>query len=256
MALGAASGEAGAWSFNTFTMIGRCQRTGALGVAMASSPVAVASRCPVVKANVAAISSQANAHPGLGPLAMNLIELGYSPEKAISEVSASDRWIEYRQVGIVDRNGDSAAYVGSEIADWKGARSGRNYVAMGNNLRGAEILDAMEDAWRSGEREELLEDRLLLAIEAGKAAGGEKGGHLSAGLIVHTHNVYARTDLRVDMHVGEPGTDSVDGIRSLFEAYRPLVHYYQDRVQDPLLEPWRDWLKGRDVPFHPHRDNR
>ena len=85
-------------------MIGRSERDGLLGVCLASSPLCVAARCPFIKANVGAVSTQAYSDPGLGPLALQLLETGYSPVKVLDELSTTDEWSEYRQIGIIDRH--------------------------------------------------------------------------------------------------------------------------------------------------------
>jgi uncharacterized Ntn-hydrolase superfamily protein len=228
------------WHCNTFTIVARCPRQGLLGIALTSSPIAAAARCSFIRANLGAVSTQAYAHPGLGPLALNLLELGYTPEKALDEIRSSDRFPEHRQLGIVDRNGRSAVFTGKDSLDWRGHRNGLNYVVMGNYLVNGDVVPAMEDAWLSSE-DEILEERLVRAVEAGKDAGGEKGGHLSAGLLVYGRDTYARTDLRVDFHRGPAGTDAVNLLRDLFEEYRPMIPYYEERPENPLLDSWRVW---------------
>jgi uncharacterized Ntn-hydrolase superfamily protein len=228
------------WVFNTFTVVARCPREGHLGIALTSSPLSVTSRCVFIKANVGAVATQAYAHPGLGPLALNLLEAGYSPQKTISELRESDSFPEHRQHAIVDRNGVSAVFTGGNNLDWKGHKSGPNYVVMGNYLVGPQVVDAMEDAWRSSEAE-ILEERLMRTIEAGRDAGGEKGGQFSSGLVVFGRDTYARTDLRVDMHQGPAGTDAVHGLRAIFDEYKPLIPYYEERPTNPLLDSWRKW---------------
>jgi uncharacterized Ntn-hydrolase superfamily protein len=106
----------------------------------------------------------------------------------------------------------------------------------------------MADAFRASEPE-ILEERLLRALEAGRAAGGEKGGQLSAGLIVHGNDSYARTDLRVDMHDHRsgPDDDAVSELRRIFTAYRPLIPYYEKRPGNPLLPSWREWRQQHPV---------
>lgn len=232
--------DLGGWHCNTFTIIARCPRQGLLGIALTSSPLSVAARCSFIRANLGAVSTQAYAHPGLGPLALNLLELGYSPEKALAEIHAGDRFAEHRQLGIVDRNGNSAVFTGKDSLEWRGHRNGQNYVVMGNYLVDGQVVEAMEDAWLSSEND-ILEERLMRALEAGKAAGGEKGGHLSAGMLVYGRDTYARTDLRIDLHQGPSGTDAVNSLRTLFEEYRPLIPYYEERPENPLLDSWRVW---------------
>ena len=93
--------------FNTFSIIGRCARTGMLGIAITTSDITVGSRCPYVKPMVRAVSTQASTDPGLGPFALRLMELGYAAKGALQQVEASDPHIERRQLGLVDRNGRS-----------------------------------------------------------------------------------------------------------------------------------------------------
>jgi uncharacterized Ntn-hydrolase superfamily protein len=231
--------------FHTFTMIGRCEREGLLGICLTSSPISVGARCPFIKANVAAVSTQAYSDPGLGPLALRLLELGYSPEHTLKEMHVTDEWAEYRQNGIVDRHGRSAVFTGSKNLDWKGHLNGPNYVAMGNYLTSDKVVEAMAKAFVDS-RGQILEERLMGAIEAGKDAGGERGGHLSSALIVFGRDTYGRTDLRVDMYptpsaMGEG--DAVNELRRIFNEYKPLIPYYEERPRNPLLESWRGWHK-------------
>jgi uncharacterized Ntn-hydrolase superfamily protein len=227
---------------HTFAMIGRCADSGLLGVCVTSNPPSVASRCPHVRANVGAVSTQSYTDPGLGLFALKLLELGYAPERAIDELRASDEWAEYRQIGIVDRDGRSAAYTGSHSLEWRGHLLGPGYVALGNNLTNDGVLDKMVKAFRDASGE-ILEERLLRAIEAGRNAGGEKAGHLSAGLITYGRDTYPRTDLRVDVYPSLPehSGDAVDELRRVFAVYKPLIPYYELRPRNPKLASWRDW---------------
>src|SRR5262249_1280083 len=161
--------------------------------------------------------TQAYAHPGLGPLGLRLLEMDYSPAKVLTELRATDSWPEYRQIGIVDRYGNSAAVTGDKNLDWKGHIAERNFVAMGNYLTSGRVGGGVAEGFGAAEVE-ILEEGLLKALEAGKAAGGEKGGQLSAGLIVYGNETYPRTDLRVDMHDRRsgPGDDAVSELRRIF----------------------------------------
>jgi uncharacterized Ntn-hydrolase superfamily protein len=225
---------------HTFTMIGRCPRDGLLGVCLTSSPLSVGARCPFIKANLAAVSTQAYSDPGLGPQALNLLELGYSPEKVLDELRESDEWAEYRQNGIVDRNGRSACFTGKDNLEWKGHITGENYVAMGNYLTSDKVVDAMAKAFVDTAAE-IIEERLMRAIEAGRDAGGERGGQLSSALIVFGRETYARTDLRVDMCPAETPGDAVDELRRIFNEYKPLIPYYEERPRNPKLSSWQEW---------------
>lgn len=228
---------------HTFTIIGHCSRTGVLGVALASSPLAVAARCVFIRANAGAVSTQAYAHPGLGPLALRLLEMDYAPAKVLEELRATDAFPEHRQIGILDRHGNPGVFTGSKNLDWKGHVARKHFVAMGNYLAGEGVVTAMAEAFEAS-AEEVLEERLMRALEAGKAAGGERGGQLSAGLTAYGRDTYARTDLRVDMYDRPtgPGDDAVSELRRIFDVYRPLIPYYEERPTNPEIEGWRAWL--------------
>jgi uncharacterized Ntn-hydrolase superfamily protein len=229
---------------HTFTMIGHCPRTGLLGVCLASSPLSVAARCVFIKANTGAVSTQAYAHPGLGPLAIRLLEMDYSPAKVLEELAATDEYSEYRQIGVIDRHGHAAVFTGEKNLDWKGHIARPHFIAMGNYLTGGGVVDAMARAFEASEPE-ILEERLMRALEAGKDAGGERGGQLSSGLVVFGRDTYARTDLRVDMYDRPtgPGDDAVSELRRIFAVWKPMIPYYEARPTNPLIGGWRDWLK-------------
>ena len=215
--------------FHTFSIIGRCRRTGALGVGITTRSLAVASRCPYVQANVGAVATQASTDPRLGRLALRLLEQGFSAPKVLEEVAASDPYIEHRQIGIVDRDGNSAARTGNQNKDWAGHVTGRDYVAMGNVLLGQHVAEAIARGFEES-ADEVLEERLLRAIEAGRDAGGQHGGQRSSGLVVFDREVFSRTDLRVDLH-DEP----VGELRRVYDAYAPLMEYFTLRAADPTI---------------------
>ena len=232
---------------HTLTIIGRCAETGYLGVAVSTSPPAVGARCPLVRTGVAAVSSQAYANPQLSRVALDLLERGRAPAEALEEIRASDEWSEYRQVGIVDREGRSAVYTGERNSEWKGHINGTDFVAMGNYLHGAAVVEAMAETFGNSQGE-IIEERLLRALEAGRDQGGDLDGHGSSVLVVHGRDDYPRTDLRVDFF--EPGEgraeqDAVDELRRIFTVYRPLISYYEKRPQNPQIGSWREWLRER-----------
>jgi len=197
------------------------------------------------------VSTQAYTDPGLGPLAINLLSLEYSPEKVIQELRESDSLIEWRQIGIVDKHGRSAAYTGKNNMSYCGHITEKNFVAMGNGLGGPDVYANMAKAFRSSEGQ-ILEDRLMLALEAGRDAGGDLLGHLSAGLVVYGKDTYPRTDLRVDMHVALPGgtRDAVDDLRRIYEVYKPMIGYYEIRPHNVgKVKEWIEWLLENEKEF-------
>ena len=231
--------------FNTFTIVARCERSGALGICLASSPLTVASRCPFVRAGVGAVSTQANTNPTLGPAALDLLEAGHSPAEAIERLKSEDRWIDYRQIGIVDAAGRAAAFTGHETTSWAGHETGDGFVAMGNNLVGAGVVEAIAGSFRASAAEPVFEERLMAAVEAGRDAGGQEIGHLSGGLIVCGAEPHPRTDLRIEMAnpVPKEGGDAVDDLRRVFDAFKPLIPYYQEWPGNPEMDDWQAWLE-------------
>lgn len=221
---------------DTFTIVARCERTGMLGVGLTTREIAVTSRCPHVKARVGAVSTQARTDPRLGHLAIKLLELGYSASKVVEELKASDPYIEHRQIGVVDRDGNSAAYTGSDNRDWAGHISQKNYIAMGNALTSEEVVRAMAEAFEASAGE-TLEERLMRVIEAGRDAGGQHGGQHSAGILIYDREIFPRVDLRVEHH-DEP----VGELRRILEIYKPLVPYYAQRPSDPTIGSFDEWL--------------
>ena len=223
----------------TFTLIGRCPNTYQLGIGITTYSLAVGGYCPLIKPGVAALSSQAYANPQLGALAMHLLETGFSGAKVLKELKDHDPHIEYRQLGIVDKNGAAVARTGNMTLPWAGHIVGDGFVAMGNVLTGKEVVKAMAQAFTTS-ADLALEERLLLAIEAGRDAGGQPEGQRSAGLIVYDREDYPLMDLRVDAH-DEP----VGELRRVYAAYKPYVYYYHYlRPKEPHNTPTQhEWME-------------
>jgi uncharacterized Ntn-hydrolase superfamily protein len=224
---------------STFSIIGRCERTGRLGIAIATSEMAVGSRCIHVAPGVGAVISQAASNPRLGALGLNLLRAGYSAPRVVDELAASDQHVERRQLGCLDTTGLGAARTGSATKPWNGHRVDRNVVAAGNLLVGAGVVDAMLERFR-GSPDRPLWERLLAALQAGKAAGGEPTGERSSGLYVVDRGPFPLVDLRVDLH-----PEAVAELGRLAEQYFPLVDYYTERPANPDLPPAAEWLARR-----------
>src|SRR5213594_693953 len=134
----------------TFSLIGRCERSGMFGVAISTSEMAVGSRCIHVAPGVGAIVSQASTNPRLGHLGLNLLRAGYSAPRVLDEIAASDQFVERRQLGCLDVTGLGVARTGSGNRPWAGHRVDRNVVVAANAVVGAEVADAMFDAFKRG----------------------------------------------------------------------------------------------------------
>ena len=184
---------------NTFSIIARCPRTGQLGVAVASAVPAVGSMCPFVRSAIGAASTQSWVNPYLALTALAELEKGAGATAALSTALAGDEAGALRQFGLVDGSGASAAHTGTECTPWAGQILGMGVAAIGNMLTGPEVLGAMAAAFDDSKSEDLAE-RLMLALEAADAAGGDKRGKQSAALRVHADEVYALIDIRVDEH--------------------------------------------------------
>jgi len=223
----------------TFSLIGRCERTGMFGVAVATSEMAVGSRCIHVAPGVGAIVTQASTNPRLGHLGLNLLRAGHSAPRVLEEIGASDQFVERRQLGCLDVTGLAAGRTGAENKPWAGHRVERNVVVATNLVVGAGVPDAMLRAFGAGADLPLWE-RLLRALEAGKAAGGQPNGEVSSGLYVVDREPYAMVDLRVDLH-----PQPVAELRRLADAYFPLVAYYNLRPRDPNVPPAAEWLAAQ-----------
>lgn len=207
--------------YNTFSITARCDRTGELGVAVSTKFIAVGALCVFVKNNVGAIASQAYINPQLGISGLEYLARGHSAQQTVEFLKSKDAGFEYRQLGIVDSTGESAAFTGEECDTWKGHLTGPNYALAGNMLVGAETLEAMRESFLSDESQPLAK-RLLLALSAGEKAGGDKRGRQSAALKVYGAREFPILDLRVDEH-----TDPVGELRRIYgvaeEILIPLI---------------------------------
>jgi uncharacterized Ntn-hydrolase superfamily protein len=189
----------------TFSIVAYDPATGDLGIAVQSKFFGVGAVVPWAKAEVGAIATQAFANTTFGPEGLALLAEGLTPEKALAKLLADDEGREQRQVGMVDAKGLSAGHTGGECMDWAGHRSGENYSVQGNILAGEAVVKNMEGAFLASDGE-ILGERLMRAIEAGQAAGGDSRGMQSAAmLIVRKDGGYGGfndryCDLRVDDH--------------------------------------------------------
>jgi uncharacterized Ntn-hydrolase superfamily protein len=214
----------------TFSIVARCPQTGELGVAVSTAIPAVGAINPFVRARVGAIATQAVSNPYLGIDGLSLLAQGLSATEALERLLTLDADSERRQLCIVDAHGGVAAFTGEEVQPGKGHSAGEGYVVAGNLLASEETIQAMADAFETSQRS--LADRLLAALEAGQAAGGDKRGGVSAALTVVRDEEYPRVDLRVDEH-----TDPVAELRRIYGIYAALP-YLDD------LHPKRAWNLG------------
>ncbi len=226
----------------TFSIVARCPRTGALGVATSSKALAAGGAVPHCRAGVAAIASQAFSNPYLGIDGLVMLEQGLPAERALEHVIETDAGRYLRQLAIVDKEGRVAAYTGDRCIDWAGHVLGGGYVCLGNILTGEDVVKAMAIAFEASVEEELPE-RLMRALEAGQDAGGDRRGRQSAGIQVVRTEEYPYCDLRVDDH-----PDPVPELRrvlALWQHDEPLLQAEPRR--DDFTPYWDAVLRNRDV---------
>ncbi len=189
---------------STFSIVGFDPETEELGVAVQSKFLAAGAIVPYIKSGVGAIATQALANPAYGPDGIELLEKGHSPSEVIEILTEKDDGSDHRQLGIVDIKGHSANFTGSECLDWAGGLTGDNYAVQGNILVNKETVEEMASTFE--ETEERLADRLLKALQAGQAAGGDSRGQQAAAILIYKENggygglTDKYIDLRVDDH--------------------------------------------------------
>ena len=220
----------------TFTIVARSPDLQLTGIAMATSSPAVGNRCAFA-APFGAVAFQCVAEPRLGAFGLRLLEEGYSAEKAVKELVDNDPGRGWRQIGIVDEDGRTAAYTGADNLDWAGHICGESFVAMGNVLAGERVVQAIADEYRASAGDP-FEERLIRAIEAGRDAGGQEEGQTSASILTFGRESYSRCDLRVDIHA-EP----IAELRRVYDWYAPLIPYYVERARNHQIGRFKDFLK-------------
>jgi uncharacterized Ntn-hydrolase superfamily protein len=216
----------------TFSIAGRCAKSGAFGVAITTSSIAVGARCPHARAGVGAVATQNVTDPNLGPMLLDLMSQGMSARDSIDSLIRDRPHIEYRQLTAVDRHGNSASWSGKNILGTHGVSEQKDCVAAGNLLKSAGLPKVMTDAFAANAGEHLAE-RLLRALEAGLDSGGEEGPVHSAALIVHHEQAFPLVNLRVDWDDENP----IRALRRLWTDYKPQMGAYLQRAIDPTQAP-------------------
>jgi len=216
----------------TYTILGRCERTGRLGIGIATFSITVGRYCHGVRAMTGVTVSQAFANETNNQLALRLLAQGFTAGSVLSHLKSNDPDFEYRQIGVIDRSGTAAAYTGPGTRGWSGHLAADNYVACGNGLVGPGVVEAIATGFKAKPDAD-LEERLLMGIEAGRDAGGQGTAALhkperSSALLVYSRYAYADIDLRVDLHA-----TAVEELRRVYSEYKQYEGYYADRGRNP-----------------------
>ncbi|MFL9863364.1 DUF1028 domain-containing protein [Paraburkholderia fungorum] len=216
----------------TFSIVGRCRETGQLGIAISSSSIAVGARCPWVRAGVGAVATQNVTLPALGSQILDLLEnQPIEPSAALDRALGANGWPQYRQVTAIDSLGRTAFFSGEEALGVHSAVAGEQCVAAGNLLAGVQVIEAMVQAFENTPG--MLAERLLAAMHAAMAAGGEAGPVHSAALEIAGDVSWPIVDLRVDWADEDP----IGQLDTLWQAYRPQMQDYLARALNPTAAP-------------------
>jgi uncharacterized Ntn-hydrolase superfamily protein len=216
----------------TFSIVARCASSGQFGVAISSSSPAVAARCAHARAGIGAVATQNVTNPALGPLMLDHLSAGAGAGAAVAAARDADRFPDYRQLLAVDSSGATAVHSGARaLGLWTSAK-GRDCAAGGNLLASDRVPAAMVGAFEATGG--TLGDRLVAALEAAIAAGGEAGPVRSAGLIVVRREHWPYAELRIDwLDDGCP----VAALARAWLVYRPQADDYVTRALNPTAAP-------------------
>lgn len=215
----------------TFSVVAADPRSGEIGIGVQSKFLSVGAVVPWVRAGAGAIATQAYANTAYGPRALDLLASGRSPDEVAQELVLADDGRDDRQFGIVDAQGRSATFTGSKCVSWAGGIAGPGFAVQGNCLAGAAVVDALAATFSAAQG--TLADRLVAALLAAQAAGGDKRGQQSAALIIEKpKGGYAGfndryVDLRVDDH-----EQPIEELARLLDLHK--LYFFPAQPQDVL----------------------
>lgn len=182
----------------TWSIIAR-DASGAFGVAIATRFFAVGALCPHAESGTGALSTQALVNPLYARRALELLRAGIAAPEVVKRLTAPDEGREHRQLHVIDTVGRIGQHTGAKCVDWAGAIAGDGFSVAGNMLANERVIQETARAYRGSRKH--FPERLIEALQAGEAAGGDKRGRQSAALLVYSTEEYPDLDLRVDDHV-------------------------------------------------------
>jgi len=236
----------------TWSILAR-DEAGRFGVAIASRFFAVGALTVHTRRGIGALSTQALMNPLYGPRGMALLAEGRSPSEVIATLTAADAGREQRQLHVLPARGAPAAWTGASCVDWCGHQQGEDFSVAGNMLAGPQVVQATADAFRATAGRSLAE-RLLAALAAGEAAGGDKRGKQAAALRIHGDEDHPELDLRVDDHE-EPVRELQRLYAKSLERYQPFMACLAGR-HDPVGITDRAVIEERIAAFQAQRGGR
>ena len=233
----------------TWSIVAR-DDSGHFGVAVASRFFAVGALCIHTRRGVGALSTQALVNPLYGPAGLGFLERGHSAAQAVAALIAADAGRDQRQVHLLSASGPGAAHTGATCVDWCGHQVFEGFSVAGNMLAGPRVIEATAEAFVAAAGQPLAE-RMLAAMAAGEAAGGDKRGKQAAALRIHGDEDYPELDIRVDDHT-EPVTELQRLYQVSLERFQPFVSCLAGR-HDPAGVTERAQIDARIARFQVER---
>jgi uncharacterized Ntn-hydrolase superfamily protein len=212
----------------TWSIVARSQ-SGAFGVAIASRFFAVGALCPHAHSGIGALATQALVNPLYGSRGLTMLSQGLSAADVVYALVHADGGREHRQLHVIDAEGNIAAHTGIECIEWCGQVAGEGFSVAGNMLAGPQVVEDTAQAYDAG-NELPFAERLIAAMEAGEAAGGDKRGKQAAALLICSAEAYPFLDLRVDDHP-EPLAELLRLYIKSLERYQPFVACLPSRAR-------------------------
>jgi uncharacterized Ntn-hydrolase superfamily protein len=216
----------------TFSIAARCAATGRFAVAVASSSPAVAARCAFARAGVGAVTTQNITDPRLGPQGLDLMALGAEAGQVCAILRQSAPHVEFRQLTMIDRDGKTACFSGQRVLGIHAMAEGRDVVSAGNLLANTGVPAAIVAAFEAAGPATDLGQRVIDAMLAGLAAGGEAGPIRSCGMVMVDAVAWPVADLRVDWH-----DTPLEELARLWTGWQPQQEAYVTRALDPTSAP-------------------
>jgi uncharacterized Ntn-hydrolase superfamily protein len=213
----------------TWSIIAR-DASGAFGVAIATRFFAVGALCPHAQSGVGALSTQALVNPHYGRQGLELLRAGVAAAEVVNRLVAPDEGREHRQLHVIDTAGRIAQHTGAQCVDWAGAVAGENFSVAGNMLANEQVIQQTARAFHESRKP--FAERLLSALRAGEAVGGDKRGKQSAALLICSTEDYPELNLRVDDHA-DPLAELV---RLYHKAHERFVPYL--KCSPSKARPW------------------
>ena len=221
----------------TWSIIARDAASGAFGVAIATRFFAAGALCPHAQTGVGALSTQALVNPHYGSQGLELLRAGVPAPEVVKRLTAPDEGREQRQLHVIDAKGRIGQHTGASCIEWCGAVAGDGYSVAGNMLANERVVRETARAYEASRRP--FAERLIAALEAGEAAGGDKRGKQSAALLIYSTEQYPELDLRVDDHA-EPLAELKRLYDKAHERFIPFM-----RCGPSKARPWGELDRAR-----------